>query len=148
MTVYPAGERGAAPVVAGDLVEGGTYDLAAHADEVVVINFWASWCAPCRVERDDLEATYQATKAARVAFLGINIRDDRDKAKQFAAGQVTYPSIFDPASKLALTFKVPPTSLPATVILDRQHRIAAMIRKPMLRADLEPIVAQIAAENL
>ena len=49
---------------------------------------------------------------------------------------------------MALTFKVPPTSLPATVILDRKHRIAAMIRKPMLRADLEPIVAQIAAENV
>ena len=147
VTVYPAAERGGAQQVTGDLLDGGSYDISAEAGKVVVINFWASWCGPCRVEKDDLEQTYQATKASGVAFLGVNIRDERDKAKQFIAGQVSYPSLFDPASKVALTFNIPPTSLPATIILDREHRVAAMIRKAMLQSDLEPIVAQIAAES-
>ena len=62
-----------------------------------MLNFWGSWCAPCRAEADDLEATYQATKASGVTFLGINVQDSRDKALAFEEGRVTYPSLFDPA---------------------------------------------------
>ncbi len=89
--------RPAAPPVSGELLTGGTYDLAGERGRVVVVNFWGSWCAPCRAEADDLEATYQATKDRDVRFLGINIQDGRDKAKAFeAAYKVSYPSLFDP----------------------------------------------------
>jgi thiol-disulfide isomerase/thioredoxin len=139
-------DRAAAPQVTGELLDGARYDLASARGTVVVVNFWGSWCPPCRAEIADLEATYQATKAKGVSFLGVNIRDDRDKARAFQAGRVSYPSLFDPASRLALAFDVPPNSIPATIVLDRAGRVAVVIREAVRRSDLEPIVARIAAE--
>ncbi|GIF53268.1 thiol-disulfide isomerase/thioredoxin [Asanoa ferruginea] len=141
-----AGKRPAAPDVAGDLLEGGRYDTAADAGKVLVVNFWGSWCAPCRAEIDDLEHTYEATKAKGVDFLGINIRDGRDAALAFHNQQVTYPSIFDPSSKLALGFEIPPNSIPATIIVDRAGDIAYVIRRGVTQEQLQPIVERVAAE--
>ncbi|MEV0396655.1 TlpA family protein disulfide reductase [Polymorphospora rubra] len=140
--------RPAAPDVAGELLTGGRYDLTQDRGQVVVVNFWGSWCAPCRAEAADLEATYQATKDSGVRFLGINVQDARDKAIAFEEGRVSYPSLFDPASRLALEFEVlPPNTVPATVVLDRDGRIAVVIRKAVRQETLEPIVARIAAER-
>jgi thiol-disulfide isomerase/thioredoxin len=142
----PADKRPAAPQLAGELLEGGRYELSQDRGQVVVINFWGSWCAPCRAEIDDLEAVYQTTKDRGVRFLGINVRDDRDKAKAFQQGRVTYPSVLDPSSKLALDFDIPPNTIPATIVLDRQGRIAVVIRDSVQEAEFEPIVARVAAE--
>jgi thiol-disulfide isomerase/thioredoxin len=144
--VYPAPERKAAPDTTGDLLSGGTYRLSEHRGEVVVINFWASWCAPCRVEAVDLEQVYQSTKADKVTFLGINVQDQRDAAVAFARGRSTYPSVFDPPGRLALAFAVPPNTLPATLIIDRDGRIAVVLRSSVRAEDLKPLVAQIATE--
>lgn len=114
---------------------------------MVVVNFWGSWCPPCRAEADDLEATYQATKASGVKFLGINVQDNRDKALAFEEGRVTYPSLFDPPSRLALAFDISPTTIPATVVLDRDGRVAVVIRSAVTQERLQPIVARIAAEQ-
>ena len=70
------------------------------------------------------EKTYQATKAKGVTFVGVNSRDNRDSAMAFERGRVTYPSLYDPAGKLALKLDVTQTTTPATLILDRQGRIA------------------------
>jgi thiol-disulfide isomerase/thioredoxin len=143
-----AGKRKPAPAVSGDLLGGGTFDLAAHKGSVVVVNFWASWCAPCRAEAADLESVYQATKSSGVVFLGINIRDEKDKAVAFHSGRVTYPSIFDPAGKIALGFSdVPPSAIPSTLIIDRQGRIASITRRDIRAAELQPLVEQAVREN-
>lgn len=139
--------RSAAPAITGELLNGGRYDLTQDRGKVVVVNFWGSWCAPCRAEADDLEATYQATRAAGVTFLGINIQDGRDKARAFEQGRISYPSLFDPPSRLALAFDIPPNTIPATVVLDRQGRIAAVIRAAVTQAGLQPIVERVAAER-
>ncbi|QGN45888.1 TlpA family protein disulfide reductase [Micromonospora sp. WMMD558] len=140
-------QRSAAPELAGELLDGGSYDVARDRGQVVVVNFWGSWCAPCRAEADDLEATYQATKGSGVTFLGINIQDQRDKAKAFEEGRVTYPSLFDPPSRLALALDIPPNTIPATVVLDREGRIATVIRAAVKQEGLQPIVERIAAES-
>lgn len=140
-------QRPPAREVTGELLDGGTYDLAQDRGKVVVVNFWGSWCSPCRAEADDLQKTYDATKAKGVAFLGVNTRDDRDAAKAFERGQVTYPSIFDFQGKEALKFDVTQVSTPSTLILDRQGRIAVALRRATTVSELQPLVERIAAEN-
>ncbi|WP_446217848.1 TlpA family protein disulfide reductase [Micromonospora sp. IBHARD004] len=140
-------QRSAAPKIAGELLTGGNYDVSQARGQVVVLNFWGSWCAPCRAEADDLEATYQATKASGVTFLGINVQDSKDKAVAFEEGRVTYPSLFDPASRLALALDIPPNTIPATVVLDRDGRIATVIRAAVTQDGLRPVVERIAAEQ-
>jgi len=133
--------------VTGELLDGGSYDVAADRGKVVVVNFWGSWCAPCRAEAADLEKTYQATKDKGVTFIGVNSRDDRDSAKAFERGRVTYPSIYDVDGKVALKFDVTQTSTPATLILDRQGRIAVALRDATTYTQLLPLVERIASEG-
>jgi thiol-disulfide isomerase/thioredoxin len=136
----PAGD------VTGELLEGGSYSVAQDRGKVVVVNFWGSWCAPCRAEADDLEKTYQATRPKGVTFVGVNSRDGRDAAKAFEKGRVTYPSIFDPSNKVALKFDVTQVSTPSTLILDREGRIAVALRRATTVGELQPLVERVAAE--
>jgi thiol-disulfide isomerase/thioredoxin len=144
--VYEAAKRAAAPAVTGTTLDGKSYDLADQKGHVVVINFWAEWCPPCRAESDDLEQVHQSTKDSGVDFVGVDIRDDKDKAEAFVNERSTYPSIFDPAGRVALNFRdVPPQTLPATLIIDRSGRIAAVIRDVVLKDKLTELVDQVAA---
>jgi thiol-disulfide isomerase/thioredoxin len=140
-------QRPQASDVTGQLLDGGTYDVGQDHGKVVVVNFWGSWCSPCRAEAADLERTYQATKAKGVTFVGVNIRDDRDAAKAFEQGRTTYPSIYDPDGKVALKFDVTQVSTPSTLILDRQGRIAVALRQSTTFGQLAPLVERVAAEG-
>ncbi|GIJ47294.1 hypothetical protein Val02_41800 [Virgisporangium aliadipatigenens] len=133
-----------APVLQGELLGGGTYDPATHAGKIVVVNFWGSWCAPCRAEAADLNAAYEATKDSGVAFLGINIRDpNKDQAVAFVENfKVPYPSIYDPKSELALEFDVPPTGIPNTLVLGKDGRVVHTFRAVVGKDEL---LAQIKA---
>jgi peroxiredoxin len=132
--------------VKGELLDGTSFDLAADKGKVVVVNFWGSWCAPCRAEADDLEKTYRQTQAKGVAFLGIDSRDDKDAAKAFVRGRATYPSIYDFDGKVAQQFDVTQVATPQTLIIDRQGRIAYAIRDATVYTELLPLVQKVAAE--
>lgn len=144
--VYPAGERPAAPAYTGDLLGGGTFDLAAQRGHVVVLNLWGSWCAPCRVEARDLEAAYRAAKDRGVVFIGDNIRDDHDGATAFEkAHGITYPSVSDPGSRFALAFrdlKVPPSAIPSTIVIDASGHVAAVHLGSITQAQLTDLIAR------
>jgi thiol-disulfide isomerase/thioredoxin len=141
------GQRTAVKAVSGELLDGGKYDLSQDSGKVVVVNFWGSWCAPCRAEADDLEKTYQATKDKGVAFIGVNSRDDKDAAREFERGRVTYPSLYDFDGKVGLQFDVTQVSTPATLIIDRQGRIAVALRQATTATQLLPLVERVAAES-
>lgn len=149
MREYPAGDRPAAPPIAGELIDGGELDIADLRGDVVVVNVWGSWCGPCRAETPDLEAVYQATQELGVSFVGINIRDQRDHAVAFTAGRMTYPSIFDPAFEIGLGFRDPPAppGPPATLVVDRNGDVAVAIYRPVGRTELEQAVTRVAAEE-
>lgn len=121
------------------------------AGKVVVINVWGQWCGPCRSEIPELQKVYDATRADGVAFLGIDVRDDnRDAAVDFVTDRkVTYPSIYDPAMRTMIAFggRYPTTVIPSTVVLDRQHRVAAVFLRELLAEDLMPVVQRVAAEK-
>ena len=145
--LFAPADRKAGPELTGELLDGGTYDSSAVAGKVLVVNFWGSWCGPCVGEAPELEATYQAQQANGVEFLGVDVLDQLDNARGLVATQnLSYPSIFDPGSKLALGFAVQPSAVPVTIILDRQGRIAAIARGAVVQSELEPVVADLAAE--
>ena len=128
-----------------------TVSLDDFTGKVVVINVWGQWCGPCRSETRELQKVYDATKAKGVAFLGIDVRDNnRQSAVDFVVDRkVTYPSIYDPAMRTMIAFggKYPTTVIPSTVVLDRQHRVAAVFLRELLAEDLQPIVERLAAEK-
>jgi peroxiredoxin len=140
------GKRTAIKDVKGDLLDGTAYDVASAKGQVLVVNFWGSWCAPCRAEAADLEKTFQTTKDKGVTFLGVDSRDDRDAAKAFVRGRATYPSLYDFEGKVALQFDVTQTATPQTLIIDRQGRIAYAIRQATTYTQLLPLVQKVAAE--
>lgn len=128
-----------------------TLSLEDFAGKVVVINVWGQWCGPCRAEIGQLQKVYEATRDKGVQFLGIDVRDNnRDAAVDFVTDRkVTFPSIYDPAMRTMIAFggKYPTTVIPSTVVLDRQHRVAAVFLRELLAEDLQPVVERLAAEG-
>jgi thiol-disulfide isomerase/thioredoxin len=128
-----------------------TISLDDFKGDVIVVNVWGQWCGPCRSETRELQKVYDATKAKGVAFLGIDVRDNnRQAAVDFVVDRkVTYPSIYDPSMRTMIAFggKYPTTVIPSTVVLDRQHRVAAVFLRELLAEDLQPIVERLAAEK-
>lgn len=140
------------PVSGPDLMNPArTLSLDDFPGKVVVINVWGQWCGPCRAEITRLQQVYDATRGDGVAFLGIDVRDNnRQAAQDFVTDRhVTFPSIYDPAMRTMIAFggKYPTTVIPSTLVLDRQHRVAAVFLRELLAEDLQPVVERLAAEN-
>ena len=148
----PPDKRGSVGAMSGPdlMTDGKVTALADFTDQVVVINVWGQWCGPCRGEAPELEAVFTATKGLGVRFLGIDVRDpQKDKAQDFVRDfAVSYPSIYDPPMRtlIALGGKFPTSTIPATLVLDRRHRVAAVFLRSLLAQDLEPVVRRVAAE--
>lgn len=127
-----------------------TLALSDFAGKVVVINVWGQWCGPCRAEIGELQQVYAATQNLGVQFLGIDVRDNnRDAAVDFIVDRkVGFPSIYDPSMRTMIAFggRYPTTVIPSTLVLDRQHRVAAVFLRELLATDLQPVVERLASE--
>jgi thiol-disulfide isomerase/thioredoxin len=145
-------DRSAAPAVVGSDFDGRPFRLADHLGTVVVLNVWASWCAPCRAEAPVLEAAWREFGPKGALFVGLDTRDSDAAAQAFIERfGITYPNVVDRDGGIQLLFSdtLPPQAIPSTVFIDKQGQVAARIlgraSESDLRGVLEPLLAEQAA---
>ena len=134
-----------APAFQMPLFDGSVLNLSDYRGEVVVLNFWASWCGPCRWEMPAFERMYQEYGDKGVTFVGVAISDDPANAQAFAEDiGVTYPVGADFAGRIARVYR--PTTLPTTFFIDRegviQRRLVSVANEGVLRVFLQGQLAQ------
>ena len=148
---YPAPERQTIGNFTGTSVTAPemTIQLADFPDTILVLNFWASWCGPCRAETPGLEVVSDLHHDDGVQFLGINIDDDRQAGADFISTyEVGFPSIFDPTSRTLLSIRgFPAVGKPHTIVLDRQHRVAHIFLGAVGAQELDEVVTALVAEG-
>ena len=151
ITRLPVAERRQPGEVAGESIDGKPLSLDDYKGKTVVVNVWGSWCAPCRSEADDLTAASKELAGDDVEFLGINSRDlDRAAAQAFQRRfEVPYPSIYDQRGRTLLAFKgtLSPNSIPSTVVIDDQGRVAASVLGEVTKTTLVGLVEDVMAED-
>jgi len=131
-TAIRDGRRPAAPDHALPRLDGpGTGSLADYRGKVVILNFWASWCGPCREEAPLLQR-FQRTLGERGTVLGVTYKDDAEASRGFMRKfGLTYPSLRD--SQLQLAPRYGTRALPETFVIDRAGRIVALSRGQVSR---------------
>ncbi|MGY2078328.1 TlpA family protein disulfide reductase [Modestobacter sp. SYSU DS0657] len=146
--VIPEAERKSAPEFSGTLLDGGEWDSGELAGDVAVLNFWGSWCAPCRVETPQFQEVYTEVADDGVQFLGLNVKDTEQLATRFLESKgITFPSLFDPRGEVALAFRdYPAAAIPSTIVLDRDGRVAAVYTGEVRQDDLRAVLAQLTGE--
>lgn len=142
------GDRPPAPRLAGTTLDGEPLDVADYRGQVVVLNFWASWCPPCRAEAANLIEVAERTKADGVQFIGVNVKNAKDEALAFERKQgVPYPSLHDQPGVLLTRFRtLVPQVPPTTLLLDREGRIAGRFIGGVTTDELLVPVQALAAE--
>ena len=148
-TVIAEGQRAPAPSFSGELLDGTTFDSSSLAGDVAVINFWGSWCVPCRVETPEFQAVHADVADRGVQFLGIDVKDQRQLAIAFVEKLgVAYPSVFDPRGEVAMAFRgFPANVVPSTILLDPDGQVAAVYTGQVRGEDLRTAVELLLAED-
>lgn len=149
LVVLPVTQRQPAPDVVGTTLDGDQFRLADHRGEVVVMNVWASWCAPCRAEAPTLVAAANDLEPKGVQFVGLDTRDSDTSARGFVDRfGIPYPNLIDRDGQLQLLFSdtLPPQAIPSTLVIDKEGRVAARalgrVSESSLRGIVEPLLAE------
>ena len=127
-----------------------TISLEDYEGEIVVLNSWGQWCAPCRAEADDLQEIHTELQKRKIGtVLGINVRDYNPQVSNdfLKDNGLTYPSIYDPPFKTAAALGGVPTSVvPTTIVLDKQHRPATVFLRSITAQDVMDVVDKLEKE--
>jgi thiol-disulfide isomerase/thioredoxin len=144
--LYQAGHRPVAPGFTGTTLTGSRLSFSSYRGQVVVLNFWGSWCVPCREEAPILAAVATRYRPAGVSFLGVDVRDTTASAQAFASRfHVPYPSVSDPGSVITQDFtaRVPIAGTPTTLVIDRTGHIAGAVFGTVTYSALTAILAKV-----
>ena len=147
LTVIPAAERGAPLELAGVDLDGEPLALSDSRGDITVVNSWATWCAPCRTEMPEFADVASKLEGQGVTFVGINVQDDLDNAREYTVDTPYRSIVDDDGSLVAQIPDVPPRSLPVTVILDGEGRVAVRIVGPIVLGTLEDTVLGVLADE-
>jgi thiol-disulfide isomerase/thioredoxin len=120
--------------------------LADLQGRVVIVNFWASWCGPCRLEQPDLNAVHAMLPDTEVVLIGVNIEDTEANAlAHLAEFDVPYLSLFDPVNELAGRFSgIGARTIPTTLFLDAEGRVAARLLGLTDTREIAALAAEVA----
>jgi cytochrome c biogenesis protein CcmG/thiol:disulfide interchange protein DsbE len=122
--------------------EGKTISLTDLRGKPIIINFWASWCPPCRIEAPLLERTWRAYKNRGLIFLGVNIQDRKEDALSYMREfDITYPNGPDPTGEIAIDYGV--SGLPVTFFVSRKGEVVRRWVGAIDRNALMSIVEEI-----
>ncbi len=144
--LYTAGHQPKAPDFTGTTLTGSPLSFSSYRNKVVVLNFWGSWCVPCRAEASTLAAVAASYRSSGVDFLGVDVRDTTASAETFAHSfGITYPSVSDPSSVITLDFTsvVPIAGTPTTLVIGKTGHIAGAVFGPVTYSELSTILTKV-----
>ena len=127
---YQPGHRPLAPDISATSLTGAAIKLSSYRGKTVVLNFWGSWCPPCRAEAPTLAVLAQQYNSKGVAFVGDDVGDTPSNALAFTrSAGITYPSISDPSYLVVARFSevAPVSDTPTTVVIDKTGHVAGMV---------------------
>lgn len=132
-----------APDFALPRFDGGAVRLADLRGQVLVVNFWASWCVPCREEAGELEAVWRRYRDAGVVLVGINIQDRDVPARAFLRQtRPSYPNVIDATGQTSIAYGI--YGVPETFVIDRTGRIrvrqVGAVTAERLARQIEPVL--------
>jgi thiol-disulfide isomerase/thioredoxin len=148
--LYAAGHQPVAPDFTGTTLTGTRLNFAAYRGQVVVLNFWGSWCVPCRAEATTLAAVAALYRSSGVSFLGVDEQDTTASAQAFTRSfGITYPSVTDPGSAITADFTpvVSIAATPTTLVIGRNGRIAGAVFGPASYPVLTTILAKVTGKT-
>jgi peroxiredoxin len=118
-------EQVEAPNVIGTDPDGNTIRLTDFQGKVVFVNFWATWCIPCRLEMPAMERLYREFKERDFVILAVNVQEGPEAVRAFIRElKLTFPVVLDPKGRAAMAYVV--RGLPATYLMDRKHLLIGM----------------------
>jgi thiol-disulfide isomerase/thioredoxin len=144
--LYTAGHQPLAPDFTGTTLTGSQLRFAAYRGKVVVLNFWGSWCVPCREEAPTLAVLSEKFQPDGVQFLGIDENDNAASAEAFAHSfGIKYPSVSDPGYVITQDFSsaVAISGTPTTLVVDRSGRIAGAVFGTTTYSELNAILTNV-----
>jgi thiol-disulfide isomerase/thioredoxin len=147
--LYASGHRALLPDFSGKTLTGTPLSFSSYRGRVVVLNFWGSWCAPCRSEGPTLAALSSKYSHAEVSFLGVDVEDTPVNGEAFEQGfGITYPSLNDPGEAVAqvISTAVPISGTPTTLVIDSTGHVAGAIFGTATYSVLNEMISKVAAE--